>query len=91
MAAMRAMPEKQYSGEHITLRVREAAIEDLARVFEEVGGMPIKVPPGSHPRLTLCLDTVRSDEALELVIASMGWTRRVEGRTLVLDIPGKAP
>jgi type IV pilus assembly protein PilQ len=66
-----------YRGATINLEVKEAPIHDLMRLIADTGHVSIVIPDTINPRVTVRLQRVPWDQALEVILASHGlWYRR---------------
>ena len=62
----------------ISIDVKDADIVDIVRLFAEVGGFQVVVDPGVTCSLTLKLNDVRWDSALDVALRSCGLGQDVE-------------
>ena len=60
--------EKVYTGDLISLDFKDGDIQDIFRLFAEISGLNVVVQPGVTGRVTLKLNEVPWDQALELVL-----------------------
>jgi type IV pilus assembly protein PilQ len=60
--------EKVYTGELISLDFKDGDIQDIFRLFAEISGLNVVLQPGVSGRVTLRLNEVPWDQALELVL-----------------------
>src|SRR5881397_1174789 len=67
LLAGRAQTSK-YSGEPISLNLRDADIKDVLHTFAELTGMNIAVDPAVNARVTIELVDVPWDQALDLIL-----------------------
>ncbi|HSK02885.1 MAG TPA: type IV pilus secretin PilQ [Kofleriaceae bacterium] len=66
-----------YRGATINLEVKDAPIHDLLRLIADTGRVNIVIPDTITPRVTVRLQRVPWDQALEVILASHGlWYRR---------------
>jgi hypothetical protein len=72
----------EFSGEPITLQIKDASLQDLLKTFSKLTDVSIEIDPSIDRAVTVDLHDVPWDQALDLVlrINSLGWTR--EGDTL---------
>lgn len=75
-------PPPRYTGEHISLNLKEVDLHDFFRVLHEVSGLNIVVDPAAHGSVTLVLIDVPWDQALDLVLKSYGLRSELEGNVL---------
>ncbi|HWO24451.1 MAG TPA: type IV pilus secretin PilQ [Kofleriaceae bacterium] len=79
VAQVPAQPARRrvYRGATINLEVKDAPIHDLMRLIADTGRVNIVVPDTINPRVTVRLQRVPWDQALEVILASHGlWYRR---------------
>jgi type IV pilus assembly protein PilQ len=71
-----ATQEQQYTGEPITLTLKDADIKDVLRTFSTLTNLNIVVDPGVSGSVTVELRNVPWDQALDLIlrINSLGYT-----------------
>jgi type IV pilus assembly protein PilQ len=66
-----------YRGATINLEVKDAPLHDLMRLIADTGRVSIVIPDTITPRVTVKLQRVPWDQALEVILASHGlWYRR---------------
>ena len=72
----------EFSGEPITLQLKDASLQDLLSTFSKIAPYSIEIDPSIDRKVTVDLHDVPWDQALDLIlrINSLGWTR--EGDTL---------
>jgi tetratricopeptide (TPR) repeat protein len=75
-----------WTGQPISIDVKSADLEDLFRLFAEVGGLNIVLGPCARGQvITLRLADVPWDQALSLVVRSRGWRCRLDGNVLTIS------
>jgi type IV pilus assembly protein PilQ len=69
--------EKKYTGDPINLDFKEGDILDIFRLFADISGLNIVVNPGITGKVTLKLNQVPWDQALDLILKAngLGYTR----------------
>jgi type IV pilus assembly protein PilQ len=72
LAALIAAAPPGESEARISLDVRDADIQDMARLFADVGAFQLVMDPGVSCRVTLKMHDVRWDAALRAVLRSCG-------------------
>jgi TPR repeat protein len=88
MATLRPLSPAPPKGQPVTLSFRDVAMRDLARIFAEISGLQVELhPPEPHDPVTVFAHDVPWDEAFDLVVASRGWTHRVEGGAIHVEAP----
>jgi len=72
----------EFSGEPITLQLKDASLQDVLRTFSKLMPFSIEIDPSIDRKVTVDLHDVPWDQALDLIlrINSLGWTR--DGDTL---------
>ena len=85
-AAQGAMPQQQqkpkYTGEPISVNLKDVDLKDFFRLIHEISGLNIVLDPNVKGTLTLVLDDVPWDQALDLVLANNGLDRKLQGNVL---------
>ena len=72
----------RYTGEPISINVKDADLKDFFRLIHEISGLNIILDPNVKGTLTLVLDDVPWDQALDIVLANNGLDKRLEGNVL---------
>jgi type IV pilus assembly protein PilQ len=69
---------RRYTGERISLSLKDADIRDVIRVFAKLTGLNMVVDPEVRGSVTVELHDVPWDQAFELVLEvnGLGWERR---------------
>jgi len=72
----------EFSGEPITLQLKDAKLQDVLSTFSKITPFSIEIDPSIDREVTVDLHDVPWDQALDLIlrINSLGWTR--DGDTL---------
>jgi type IV pilus assembly protein PilQ len=68
--------EKKYTGHPISLDFRDGDLQDIFRLFADISGLNVVVNPGVTGKVTLKLNEVPWDQALELILKThnLGYT-----------------
>jgi hypothetical protein len=82
VAAIRTLSGRAASGPPVNLSLRHGDLRGVERLFEELLEAPIDLPPGPYDPLTIVVQWIPADEALDLIFASRGWGLKAEGKTL---------
>ena len=86
MQAQRAMQGPggtgHYTGEPISVNLKDVDLKDFFRLIHEISGLNIILDPGVSGSLTLVLDDVPWDQALDIVLQNNGLDKRLEGNVL---------
>jgi type IV pilus assembly protein PilQ len=72
----------KYTGEPISVNLKDADIKDFFRLIHEISGLNIVLDPGVSGSLTLVLDDVPWDQALDIVLKNNGLDRQLDGNVL---------
>ena len=77
-----AQAGQRYTGEPISVNLKDVDLKDFFRLIHEISGLNIVLDPNVHGTLTLVLDDVPWDQALDIVLQNNGLDRRLEGNVL---------
>ena len=77
-----AQPGQRYTGEPISVNLKDVDLKDFFRLVHEISGLNIVLDPNVRGSLTLVLDDVPWDQALDIVLQNNGLDRRLEGNVL---------
>jgi type IV pilus assembly protein PilQ len=75
-------PSGKYSGEPISVNLKDVDLRDFFRLIHEISGLNIVVDPSVKGNLTIVLDDVPWDQALEIVLKNNGLDKQLEGNVL---------
>ena len=75
-------PSGKYSGEPISVNLKDVDLRDFFRLIHEISGLNIVVDPAVKGNLTIVLDDVPWDQALEIVLKNNGLDKQLEGNVL---------
>ncbi len=81
-AQVPAQPGQRYTGEPISVNLKDVDLKDFFRLIHEISGLNIVLDPNVRGSLTLVLDDVPWDQALDIVLQNNGLDRRLEGNVL---------
>ena len=73
---------QRYTGEPISVNLKDVDLKDFFRLIHEISGLNIVLDPNVKGTLTLVLDDVPWDQALDIVLQNNGLDRRLEGNVL---------
>ena len=62
----------KYSGKRISLNFKDADLKDVFRLFHEITGYNIVLDPGVSGTLTIVLENVPEDQALDIILKNNG-------------------
>jgi type IV pilus assembly protein PilQ len=71
-----------YTGELISLNLKDVDLKDFFRLIHEISGLNILVDPNVTGSVTTVLDSVPWDQALDIVLKDNGLGRVLEGNVL---------
>ena len=74
--------EAAYSGERISLELKDADLKDFFRLIGSISGLNIVLDPDVEGSLTLFLKEVPWDQALDVVLKNQGMGRHLSGNVL---------
>ena len=74
--------EPAYSGERISLELKDADLKDFFRLIVGISGLNIVLDPDVEGSLTLFLKEVPWDQALDVVLENQGMGRHLTGNVL---------
>lgn len=77
-----AAPTPQYTGERVTMNFKDADLADFFRLIHEISGLNIVVDPNVKGTVTLALEDVPWDQALDIVLRNNGLGKEVEGNVV---------
>ena len=73
-----------YTGERITLNLKHASLTDFFRLINQISGLNVIVDPSVHGSVTMVLQDVPWDQALDLVLRNYSLGRKLEGNVLYI-------
>jgi len=73
---------KSYKGKPIFLDLKDADVLDIFRLIAEVSGFNVVVDPDVAGRITLRMDNVPWDQALEVILKNQGLGKEIEGNIM---------
>lgn len=74
--------EKQYTGEPITLNLKDADVKDTLQKFSDLTGLNIVLDPDVRGTVTVSLTDIPWDQALELILKINGLGYVLEGNVM---------
>jgi len=74
--------QKKYSGEPISVNLKDVDLKDFFRLIHEISGLNVVLDPAVHGTLTLVLDDVPWDQALEIVLQNNSLDKQLQGNVL---------
>lgn len=73
---------QKYSGEPISVNLKDVDLKDFFRLIHEISGLNVVVDPNVKGSLTLVLDDVPWDQALDIVLKNNSLDKQLEGNVL---------
>lgn len=77
-----AQEQPKYTGEPISLNLKDVDVKDFFRLIHEISGLNIIVDPNVTGSVTMVLDTVPWDQALDIVLKNSRLGKTLEGNVL---------
>src|SRR6202795_3433441 len=72
----------KYTGEPISVNLKDVDLKDFFRLIHEMSGLNVVLDPNVHGTLTIVLDDVPWDQALDIVLKNNDLARELEGNVL---------
>lgn len=80
-ASAAAAPVK-YTGEPISVNLKDVDLRDFFRLIHEISGLNVVLDPAVKGSLTIVLDEVPWDQALDIVLQNNGLDKQLKGNVL---------
>jgi len=80
--AQSAAAGPRYTGEPISVNLKDVDLKDFFRLIHEISGLNVVLDPNVHGTLTIVLDDVPWDQALDIVLKNNDLARELEGNVL---------
>jgi type IV pilus secretin PilQ/predicted competence protein len=77
-----AMNGAKYTGEPISVNLKDVDLKDFFRLIHEISGLNVVLDPMVHGNLTIVLDDVPWDQALDIVLKNNDLSRQLDGNVL---------
>lgn len=74
--------EKVYVGKRISLNFVDADIKSVFRLFHEISGLNFVLDPSVQGRVTIVLDQVPWDQALDIILKNAGLDKQLENNVI---------
>jgi type IV pilus assembly protein PilQ len=81
-AAAPASAASKYTGEPISVNLKEVDLRDFFRLIHEISGLNVVLDPAVKGALTIVLDEVPWDQALDIVLQNNGLDKQLNGNVL---------
>jgi type IV pilus assembly protein PilQ len=82
MAQQASAPEPKYTGEPISVNLKDVDLKDFFRLIHEISGLNVVLDPNVKGSLTIVLDDVPWDQALDIVLKNNDLARQLDGNIL---------
>ena len=86
-AAARASGSPRYTGEPISVNLKDVDLKDFFRLIHDISGLNVVLDPNVKGSLTLVLDDVPWDQALDIVLQNNGLDRATARATYCASRP----
>lgn len=77
-----ASAEKKYTGDPISVNLKDVDLKDFFRLIHEISGLNVVLDPAVHGNVTLVLDEVPWDQALDIVLRNNSLSKEIDGNVL---------
>jgi type IV pilus assembly protein PilQ len=82
MAQAPSLNGPKYTGEPISVNLKDVDLKDFFRLVHEISGLNVVLDPNVKGTLTIVLDDVPWDQALDIVLKNNDLSRQLEGNVL---------
>lgn len=82
IAAPAPAPASKYTGEPISVNLKDVDLRDFFRLIHEISGLNVVLDPAVKGSLTIVLDEVPWDQALDIVLQNNGLDKQLNGNVL---------
>ena len=80
--AAAAPAAQRYTGEPISVDLRDVDLKDFFRLIHEISGLNVVLDPSVRGNITLVLDETPWDQALDIVLRNSALTKELDGNVL---------
>jgi len=77
-----AVDAKRYTGEAISVNLKDVDLKDFFRLVHEISGLNVVLDPAVRGNVTIVLDEVPWDQALDIVLRNNGLSKELDGNVL---------
>ncbi len=77
-----ATSPQRYTGDPISVNLKDVDLKDFFRLIHEISGLNVVLDPSVRGTVTLVLDEVPWDQALDIVLRNNGLTKEIDGNVL---------
>jgi TonB family protein len=78
----KAMKKKKYTGELMTFNFHNADIIDVLKIISKIAGLTLEIAPGVKGKVTVQLQKIPWDQALDLMLELNGLAWEVKGKVV---------
>ena len=82
VASSQAPVTGRYTGEPISVNLKDVDLKDFFRLIHEISGLNVVLDPAVKGSLTIVLDEVPWDQALDIVLQNNGLDKQLSGNVL---------
>jgi type IV pilus assembly protein PilQ len=75
-------PNVKYTGDPISVNLKDVDLKDFFRLIHEISGLNVVLDPAVRGTVTLVLDEVPWDQALDIVLRNNGLMKEIDGNVL---------
>jgi len=76
----------KWSGRPVSLSFHGADVRDLAHLFADISGLEVRLPAASCGSIAAFFHEVPWDEGFAWIVASCGWTYRIDGTVIQVEV-----
>jgi type IV pilus assembly protein PilQ len=77
-----AVDSKRFTGEAISVNLKDVDLKDFFRLVHEISGLNVVLDPAVRGNVTIVLDEVPWDQALDIVLRNNGLSKELDGNVL---------
>src|SRR5260370_838704 len=77
-----AQTSAKYTGEPISVNLKDVDLRDFFRLIHEISGLNVMLEPAVKVNLTIVLDEIPWDQALDIVLQNNGLDKQLHGNVL---------
>ena len=75
-------PDQKFTGDPISVNLKDVDLKDFFRLIHEISGLNVVLDPSVKGTVTLVLDEVPWDQALDIVLRNNSLTKEIDGNVL---------
>jgi len=80
--------QQRFTGEPISVNLKDVDLKDFFRLIHEISGLNVVLDPSVGGTVTLVLDEVPWDQALDIVLRNNGLAKEIDGNVLRIVTEG---